>query len=83
MLNAVSDRIFVRLKEAPKKSSLILTDSLKEISNQGIVESVGPLVCFIKKGQEVLFHCFDELPTPEKGVVVIRESSILGIYENE
>ena len=37
----------------------------------------------VKKGDKVLFHRFDELPTHDADLVVVRENSILGVYENE
>ena len=85
MLKAVSDRIFIRLKETPdnQKSSLVLTDDFVQDRCRGIVECAGPQVTCVKKGDEVLFHIFDELPTYDKNVVVVRESSLLGIFENE
>ena len=33
----------------------------------------------IKPGDRVLFHVFDELETPVKDVVAVRENSILGV----
>ncbi len=76
---AVSDRLFIRL-DAPKKGSFI---TLNTSSNRtiGTVESVGPLVRSAKVGDRVLFHVFDELPTYDENVVVIRENSLLGRFE--
>lgn len=78
--NAVSDRIFIRL-EQPKAQAggLILTE--EPVRTIGIVESVGPLVHSVQAGDKVLFHVFDELPTYDKDVVVIRENSLLGRFK--
>lgn len=77
---AISDRIFIRL-EAPQKSlsGLILTNNPER--TMGIVESVGPLVTAVQPGDKVLFHVFDELPTYDPDVVVIRQNSLLGRFE--
>ena len=78
MLQAVTDRIIVRLEE-DKHRSLIYSGETY-ISNKGIVISVGPQISDIKPGDKIVFHRFDELPLPEKNHVVVRESSVLGIY---
>lgn len=31
----------------------------------------------------MLFHLFDELPTYDKEIVVVRENSLLGVFEDE
>lgn len=77
-VQAVSDRLFVRLEESSTDSKLILT---KPVSRTvGTVISVGPLVKAAKVGDKVLFHVFDELPTFDPNVVVIRENSLLGQF---
>ena len=85
MVKAVLDRVFIRLRETPdnQKSSLVLTDDFAQDRCRGIVECTGPEVTSVKKGDDVLFHVFDELPTYDKNVVVVLESSLLGIFENE
>ena len=35
----------------------------------------------VKVGDKVLFHKWDDLPSPEKDVVVVRESSLLGVFD--
>ena len=52
-----------------------------DYTNQGIVQSVGDKVTIAKIGDYVLFHRFDELPLPNDGLVVVRESSLLGKYD--
>lgn len=76
---AVSDRIFIQLDEPDSSSKLILTDQ-KRPRNRGTVISVGPLVDSVEVGDRVLFHMFDELPTYDENVVVIRENSLLGRF---
>lgn len=85
MINAVSDRVFIRLEPEATATSggIILVDDYHHTRNIGEVESVGSLVTSVKKGDKVLFHRFDELPTHDADLVVVRENSILGVYENE
>lgn len=77
------DRVFIRLEaEKTTKGGIILTDSVDNPRTVGVVEGVGPEVKSVNVGDKVLFHVFDELPTYDKDVVVVRENSILGIYED-
>lgn len=84
MVRAVMDRVFIRLeKEKTTKGGIILADSVDNPRTVGIIESVGEDVKSAKVGEKVLFHVFDELPTYDKDVVVVRENSILGVFEDE
>lgn len=83
MVKAVLDRVFIRLEQKEKTASgLILVESIETPRTIGIVESVGPDVESVQLGDKVLFHVFDELPTYDPDVVVVRENSILGIFED-
>lgn len=75
---ALSDRLFIRLEQPD--TSLILTNNINH-RNIGTIVSVGPLVKSVKTGDKVLFHIFDDLPTYDPDVVVIREKSLLGIFK--
>lgn len=82
MIQALSDRIFVKLEQVENDSSpLILPETALNPStaNEGIVLSVGEHVHTVKEGDRVIFHPFDELATPDPDIVVIREKSLLGI----
>ncbi len=80
---AVMDRVFIRLEqETASPGGLILTAAPGE-RTIGIVESVGPLVTCVRPGERVLFHAFDELPTYDESVVVVRQNSILGIFKGD
>lgn len=79
MLNAIMDRIIVRL-DVVKPSAVFISDQ-KTAQNRGVVISVGPLVSEVKPGDHIVFHQFDELPLPEDDMVVIREKSLLGKYD--
>lgn len=86
MVKAVMDRVFIRLdkKETATKGGIFLPETADSDRNIGVVESVGEDVSDeIKVGDRVLFHPFDDLPTYDPDVVVVRESSILGVFENE
>ena len=84
MITPVLDRIFVQL-EADNKAlgGIILPDDFRHSRNVGVVQSVGPQVTSVVVGDKVLVHVFDELPTPDPDVVVVRENSVLGVFENE
>ena len=74
--------IIVQLdSEAQSKVIRLATEA--KIVNKGIVLSVGPLVSRIRVGDHIVFHQFDELTLPEENKVVIREKSVLAIYEGE
>jgi len=79
MLKAISDRIIVRLEN--KENKEILIKNTDNYTNVGIIESIGERVVGLKVGDKIAFHCFDELPLNEKNLVVIRQKSLLGIYE--
>lgn len=83
MVKAILDRVFIRLEKKDKvtEGGILLTDNAEEERTIGIVESVGEKVQSVKAGDKVLFHVFDELPTYDPDVVVVRESSLLGIFE--
>ena len=83
-MKPVGDKIFIRLKE-DKKSSLFLTPFTlqKNKANQGEVLAVGDLVQSVQKGDEVMFHPFDDLETPSQDIVVIREKSLLAILNKK
>ena len=85
MIQALMDRVFVRLPPMQEKTDggVIICDEIYKCRTTGEVVSVGEEVKSVKVGDKILFHVFDELPTLEKDVVAVRESSILGVFENE
>ena len=85
MVKAIADRVFIRLdkKQDKTEGGIILNDDFRRSRTTGIVESIGNNVTSVKIGDKVLFHIFDELPTYDEDVVVVRENSILGVFENE
>ena len=85
MIKAIGDRVFIRLedKETETSGGILLPETQEKPQTIGFVESTGKDVKSVKTGDKVLFHIFDELPSYEPKVVVVRESSILGVFENE
>ena len=85
MVKAVMDRVFIRLdkQEEVTKGGIILAETIENPRTVGVVESIGDEVASVKVGERVLFHCFDELPTYDPDVVVVRENSILGVFEDD
>lgn len=80
MLKAIEDRLII-LPDKPLPHKLIMDCPKNDYTNQGIVQSVGDKVTMVKIGDYVVFHRFDELPLPNDGLVVVRESSLLGKYD--
>ena len=85
MIKAITDRVFIKLPPEEEKTSggIIIDYDGPNRRNIGVVISVGEKVRSIKKGDKVLFHIFDDLPGAEKDVVVVRESSILGVISDD
>lgn len=81
MVKAIMDRVFIKLDEPEKVSGIILADDVTNPRTSGVVVSVGEQVQSVKAGDHVLFHVFDELPTPDKDIVVVREFSLLGVFD--
>ena len=84
-INAIMDRVFIRLEKQKEQTDggIILTDSHENDKTIGIVESAGPDVKSVKVGDKVLFHIFDELPSYDPEVVIVRERSLLGVFVDE
>ena len=84
MVKAIMDRVFIRLdKKTAGDGGILLPETVVNERTTGIVESVGEEVTSVRPGDRVLFHIFDDLPTYDPEVVVVRESSLLGKFENE
>ncbi|MBQ8630562.1 MAG: co-chaperone GroES [Alphaproteobacteria bacterium] len=85
MVKAVLDRVFVRLdkRNTASKGGIFLPETVEQHRNIGIVEGIGPDVSSVKVGDKVLFHVFDELPTYDADVVVLRERSLMGVIDDE
>ena len=85
MVKAVMDRVFIRLdsKPAATEGGIFFTDDHDGERTIGTVESIGPEVNCVSPGERVLFHVFDELPSYDPEVVVVRQNSILGVFEND
>lgn len=85
MVKAIMDRVFIRLddRKTATQGGVFLPETADIHRNIGVVESVGSDVSSVKIGDRVLFHIFDELPTPDPDIVVVRERSLMGVFEND
>lgn len=85
MIKAISDRVFIRLdkKQDKTEGGIILAEDYHSSRTVGTIESIGSEVTSVHVGDRVLFHIWDELPTYDKDIVVVRENSILGVFEDE
>ena len=85
MVKAIMDRVFIRLEPNTTATvgGIFLPETQENPRTIGIVESIGPDVHCVKVGDKVLFHVFDELPSPNKDIVVVRQNSLLGVFEDE
>lgn len=79
MQKAIMDRVFIKPDE--KKQGLIIIQDNDE-TKTGVVVSVGNEVKSVKEGDRVIFFKWDDLPALD-GLIAVRESSLLGIIEDE
>ena len=77
MYKAITDRIIVKLDiTTENKADFYIRP---KYDNCGVVINIGDKVRGIKVGDKIIFHQFDELPLPEKGLAIVREKSVLGV----
>ena len=86
-MKPIFDRIFIKLKQekSTPETGIILPPTALNMqkANVGQVVAVGEKVTSVTVGDEVMFHPFDELETPDPSLVVIREKSLLAILTKE
>lgn len=80
MVRPILDRIFVEVEE-PKQGAIITLEDDSEVKI-GKVVAKGCDVRNVRVGDKVLFFKWDDLPTPDKKITVIREKFVLGICED-
>jgi len=81
-MKAVMDRVFIKLDEKEKiKGGILMPEEVYDARTVGRVLATGPDVTAVRVGDKVLFHAFDELPTIDKDVVVVRQNSLLAVLE--
>lgn len=73
------DRVFIKPDE--KKQGLIIIQDNDE-TKTGVIVSKGDEVKSVKEGDRVIFFKWDDLPALD-GLIAVRESSLLGIIEDE
>lgn len=79
-MKAITDRVLIKLDTA-KQGSIAIPETVYHPQTTGVIISVGSEVKELKEGDHVVFHAFDELPLLEKGLVAVRDKSILAILE--
>jgi len=81
----LKDRCFVKYSENEEKTAggLYIPDSAKEKPQRGTVESVGPEVKEVKKGDEILFDRYSgsKVKLDDNEYLIIKEEDILGILK--
>ena len=83
-MKAVMDRVFIKLDDKENiKGGILLPEDAYDVQTIGRVVATGPEVSAVKVGDKVMFHAFDELPTIEKNVVVVRQNSLLAVLEDD
>ena len=81
-MKAVMDRVFIKLDDKKTaQGGILMPEMADDARTTGVVLAVGPEVKCVKEGDHVMFHAFDELPTLKKDVVVVRQNSLLAIFE--
>ena len=79
-LKPLKDRV-VAVVEKPleKTASGILLGEAKEKPTYAVVESVGPEVKFVKKGEKIIYkeHMTTEVKVGEKDYIILDEEDIL------
>lgn len=79
MVKPILDRIFI---EEVKKQSSIITLEDNEEAKIGKVVAKGCDVRNVKVGDVVIYFKWDDLPTPDENIKVIREKYVLGVLED-
>ncbi|MGC9616231.1 co-chaperone GroES [Staphylococcus pasteuri] len=94
MLKPLGNRVIIERKEQEQttKSGIVLTDSAKEKSNEGIVKAVGKgrllddgsiVAPEIKEGDTIVFQQYagTEVKRGDETYIVLNEDDILAIIE--
>lgn len=94
MLKPLGNRVIIERKEQEQttKSGIVLTDSAKEKSNEGIVEAVGKgrllddgsrVAPEVKEGDTIVFQQYagTEVKRGDETFIVLNEDDILAIIE--
>ncbi|MTV22097.1 co-chaperone GroES [Staphylococcus delphini] len=95
MLKPLGNRVVIEKKEQEQttKSGIVLTDSAKEKSNEGVIVAVGPgrildngerLKPELKEGDRVVFQQYagTEVKRNDQEYLVLSEDDILAVIED-
>ncbi|MBG1372264.1 co-chaperone GroES [Staphylococcus aureus] len=94
MLKPIGNRVIIEKKEQEQttKSGIVLTDSAKEKSNEGVIVAVGTgrllndgtrVTPEVKEGDRVVFQQYDgtEVKRDNETYLVLNEEDILAVIE--
>ncbi|HDH5521312.1 TPA: co-chaperone GroES [Staphylococcus aureus] len=94
MLKPIGNRVIIEKKEQEQttKSGIVLTDSAKEKSNEGVIVAVGTgrllndgtrVTPEVKEGDRVVFHQYagTEVKRDNETYLVLNEEDILAVIE--
>lgn len=80
-MKPILDRVLIRPEEKKQGAIIVLEDDAEV--KAGTIMAVGEEVKSVRPGEKVCYFKWDDLPTPDSDMVVVREKCILGIYEDE
>ena len=81
VMKPILDRVLIKPEDRKQGAIIVLEDDAEV--KAGTIVAVGEDVKSVKPGEKVCYFKWDDLPTPDKEFVVVREKCILGIYEDE
>ncbi len=92
MLKPLGNRVIIEKKEQEQttKSGIVLTDSAKEKSNEGVIIAVGQgrlldngtqVAPQVSEGDTIVFHAGTEVKRGDKTYLILNEEDILAIIE--
>ena len=84
-ISPLSDRVVAKREEASNKTSsgLYLPDNAKEEPKTAVVDSVGPKVKDIKKGDRILFKEYSTTDVKLDGTeyIIVKEEDVLAVVK--
>ena len=83
MIKPLTDKVVAKLEQPQEKTkSGILLGEAKEKQAYAVVESVGPDVKTVKKGDKIIYKEFSttNVKVDETDYIIVKEEDILGVY---
>ena len=79
-LSPLTDHLLLTLEPEPEMSSIIAVQKATEgLARFGTIQAIGPEVRDLKPGMRVLASITAGVEMPQESVVMIRETSVMGI----